>query len=88
MRVSLEVHVTKTFNNLTADELAEKLKTLDDDYAIDWRIEKEYHYDCDGFREFNGLYALKITTGICGLNDNVDVTKYAQRCYETLNNNI
>lgn len=88
MRVELGVNVTKTFHNLTVDELAEKLKTLNDDHAIDWKVEKEYHYDCDGFREFNGLYALEISTGIGGLEDYADITKYARMSYEQLNNNI
>lgn len=79
----LGVTVRKNFIHLTIDELAEKLKTLTDDYGIDWSIEKDCDRDCDGYEEFNGHYNLSIESSITGFELD-ELGKWAERCYKDI----
>ena len=60
MEKYFNVTVEQVYGGMTPEELANELKKLDDDYFIDWSVEKDSKLDDDGCEEFNGKYNLRV----------------------------
>lgn len=83
MSSCLRVMVDKLYTGLTPRELAKELAILEDDYIINWEVEKDYEEECDGFKRFNGLYNLRVSTHPF-ITTPDKLSKTAEECYAKL----